>query len=80
MTRAPEDIIRVFVGYDAREAIAYSVLAHSINRRANRPVAVAPLMLSQLGKHMWRGRHPPQCTACACPPSLASARLALIHT
>lgn len=62
MTRAPENIIRVFVGYDPREAVAYSVLAHSINRRASRPVAVAPLMLSQLGKLMWRERHPLQST------------------
>jgi len=62
MTEAPEDIIRIFVGYDPREAVAYSVLAHSINRRASRPVAVAPLMLSQLGPLMWRERHPLQST------------------
>lgn len=41
-------MIRVFVGYDAREAVAFSVLAHSINARASQPVAIAPVMLSQL--------------------------------
>jgi lipopolysaccharide biosynthesis glycosyltransferase len=51
------DIIRVFIGYDPREAVAFSVLAHSIHRRASRPVAIAPLMLSQLGALMWRERH-----------------------
>jgi hypothetical protein len=57
-----QDIIRVFVGYDPREAVAFSVLAHSINRRASRPVAIAPLMLSQLGPLMWRERHSLQST------------------
>lgn len=58
----PQDIIRVFVGYDPREAVAYSVLEHSIQRRASRPVAVTPLRLSQLGDLMWRERHPLQST------------------
>lgn len=55
-------MIRVFIGYDAREAVAYSVLAHSVNRRASEPVMIAPLMLSQLGVLMWRERHPLQST------------------
>jgi hypothetical protein len=58
----PQDSIRVFVGYDPREAVAYSVLEHSIQRRASRPVAVTPLRLSQLGDLMWRERHPLQST------------------
>ena len=41
-------MIRVFVGYDAREAVAFSVLAHSINARASQPVSIAPVMLSHL--------------------------------
>jgi hypothetical protein len=41
-------MIRVFVGYDSREAAAFSVLSHSINARASQPVSVAPIMLSQL--------------------------------
>jgi hypothetical protein len=55
-------MIRVFIGYDGREAVAYSVLAHSIQARASVPVAIAPLMLSQLGKVLTRERHPLQST------------------
>jgi hypothetical protein len=55
-------MIRVFVGYDPREAVAYNVLAHSIRARASRPVAIAPLALSQLGGLMTRERHPLQST------------------
>jgi hypothetical protein len=41
-------MIRIFVGYDPREAVAFGVLSHSIHARASRPVAIAPVMLSQL--------------------------------
>jgi hypothetical protein len=56
------DLIRVFIGYDPREAVAFHVLAHSIHSRASRPVSITPLMLSQLQKEMWRERHPLQST------------------
>lgn len=55
-------MIKVFVGYDHREAVAFNVLSHSINRRASQPVMVAPIMLSQLGNLMTRERHPLQST------------------
>jgi hypothetical protein len=55
-------MIRVFVGYDPREAVAYNVLAHSIRVRSSRPVSIAPLALSQLGGIMTRERHPLQST------------------
>lgn len=57
-----QDMVRVFVGYDRREAVAFSVLEHSIHRRASRPVTVAPIMLSQLDGLMWRERNPLQST------------------
>ena len=41
-------MIRVFIGYDAAERVATSVLAHSINVHASEPVAITPVMLSQL--------------------------------
>ena len=41
-------MIRIFIGYDSREVVAWNVLAHSINTRASEPVAIAPVMLSQL--------------------------------
>jgi hypothetical protein len=55
-------MIRVFIGFDPREAVAYSVLAHSIQVRASCPVAIAPLMLSQLGGVLRRAWHPLQST------------------
>jgi hypothetical protein len=54
--------IRVFIGYDAREAAAFSVLSHSIHSRASQPVAITPLMLSQLGGVYRRERNPLQST------------------
>jgi hypothetical protein len=55
-------MINVYIGYDAREAAAFSVLAYSIQTRASVPVSIAPLMLSQLGGILTRQRHPLQST------------------
>jgi hypothetical protein len=55
-------MIRVFIGYDSREIVAYSVLAHSIHARASEPVSITPLMLSQLGHVLTRLRDPLQST------------------
>ena len=55
-------MINVFIGYDSRETVAYSVLAYSIQARASQPVSVTPLMLSQLKEVLIRGRHPLQST------------------
>lgn len=53
-------MIRVFIGYDSNETVAYHVLAHSILRHASVPVSVTPLKLSQLP--MRRERTPTQST------------------
>ena len=55
-------MIRVFIGYDSREAVAYSVLAHSIQARASAPVSITPLKLSDLKTVLTRERHPLQST------------------
>lgn len=55
-------MIQIFIGYDPREAVAFNVLSHSIHARASAPVIIAPLMLSQLKKELWRERHPLQST------------------
>jgi hypothetical protein len=55
-------MIRVFIGYDPREAVAFNVLAHSIQARATEPVSITPLMLSQLKTVLTRERHPLQST------------------
>lgn len=54
--------LRIFIGYDPREAVAYHVLQHSILRRASQPVSITPLMLDLLGGLMWRQRDPLQST------------------
>lgn len=55
-------MIKIFIGYDGREAAAFNVLAYSIHRRASAPVTIAPLMLSQLRGLFHRERHPLQST------------------
>jgi hypothetical protein len=55
-------LIRIFIGFDPREAVAFSVLAHSIQARASAPVSIAPLALSQLSHVLTRDRHPLQST------------------
>jgi len=54
--------IRVFIGFDEREDVAFSVLAHSIHRRASAPVSIAPVMLDQLESVYRRERNPLQST------------------
>jgi len=55
-------MIRVFIGFDPREALAFSVLSYSIHARASQSVMIAPLMLSQLQGVLTRERHPLQST------------------
>jgi hypothetical protein len=55
-------MIRVFIGFDGVEAVAYSVLAYSINTRASQPVQIAPVMLDQLQGVYKRERNPLQST------------------
>ena len=55
-------MINVFIGYDPREAVAFSVLSFSIHAHASRPVCIAPLKLDQLKGVLERERHPLQST------------------
>jgi hypothetical protein len=55
-------LIRVFIGYDPREAVAFGVLSHSIHARASEPVAIAPVRLSELQAVYRRPRDPLQST------------------
>ncbi len=55
-------MINITIGYDPREAVAFSVLAHSIHAHATQPVSIAPLMLSELKSVLTRERHPLQST------------------
>jgi hypothetical protein len=40
--------LRVFIGVDRRQYLAYTVAAHSIFTRSSKPVAITPILLSQL--------------------------------
>jgi lipopolysaccharide biosynthesis glycosyltransferase len=55
-------LIRIFVGFDPRESVAFSVLSHSLHANASEPVAIVPLMLPALRESYWRERHPLQTT------------------
>jgi len=55
-------MIRIFIGFDSRETIAYHVLTHSILARSSAPVSFTPLSLSHLKEWMTRPRHPLQST------------------
>ncbi len=41
--------MRLYIGYDTSEIVAWHVLAHSLHERASRPLSITPIMLSQLG-------------------------------
>lgn len=55
-------MIRVFIGFDPRETVAWHVLSHSILARASEPVSLIPLSLQNLGGLMTRERNPLQST------------------
>ncbi|HET9471191.1 MAG TPA: glycosyltransferase [Usitatibacter sp.] len=55
-------MIRVFIGYDDREAAAFGVLSHSIHARSSEPVSIAPLRLTELAGVYKRARDPLQST------------------
>jgi len=50
------DPLRVFIGYDEKESVAYHVLAHSILRHASRPVSITPLVKSHMAGFYRRER------------------------
>jgi hypothetical protein len=41
-------MLKVFIGYDPRQAVAFNVLAHSVMSRATEPIAIVRLQLNQL--------------------------------
>jgi hypothetical protein len=43
-----EQPLRIFIGYDHRQAVSYNVLQFSIFRRCSKPVAITPLFLQTL--------------------------------
>lgn len=53
-------MLKLFLGWDKRETVAWHVLAHSIIRRASIPVSITPIGNDTLSKDIWwrpRGPH-----------------------
>lgn len=50
------DPIRVFIGWDSKEPVTFSVLANSILTRASRPVTITPLVRPSLHRQYTRPR------------------------
>ncbi|MGA1426400.1 MAG: glycosyltransferase, partial [Ilumatobacteraceae bacterium] len=55
-------MIRVFIGYDENESVAYHVLSHSILRHASQPVSITPLVKQHMGNFYARERSPIEST------------------
>lgn len=46
-------MIKLFLGYDTRETVAWHVAAHSVIRRTTEPLAITPIGNSTLPKSIW---------------------------
>lgn len=55
-------MIRVFIGFDKRETVAYHVLSQSILSKASRPIFISPIILEHLKDTFTRPRDPLQST------------------
>ena len=49
-------MIKVFIGYDENETVAFHVLAHSIMRNSSQPVEIVPVVKSQMSGFYQRER------------------------
>lgn len=50
------DIVKIFIGYDPVETVAWHVLAHSILARSSLPVSITPINLRNLHRLFFRER------------------------
>lgn len=55
-----DSIIKVFIGFDPVESVAWHTMAHSIFTRSSRPVAIIPINLTNLKSIYTRPRDPKQ--------------------
>lgn len=55
-----KDVIKIFIGYDQVESVAWHTLAHSILSRSSMPVAIIPVNLANLRSIYTRQRDPKQ--------------------
>ncbi len=57
-----EPTLKIFIGFDRKEPVAFAVLAHSILTRASRPVSIVPLVRDSLKREYTRSRGPTEAT------------------
>ena len=55
-------MLRIFIGYDPRESVAFHVLSHSLLRRSSLPISICPLAQNQLKDIYRRSRGPTEST------------------
>jgi lipopolysaccharide biosynthesis glycosyltransferase len=55
-----EDVIKIFIGYDPVETVAWHVMAESILRRSSKPVAIIPVNIRNFKDFFTRPRDPKQ--------------------
>ncbi len=58
-------MIRVFIGFDSKETVAYNVLQYSIMQHSTQPVSSTPVAQHHLKELFWRTPSPLQSTAFA---------------
>lgn len=55
-----EDVIKIFIGYDPVETVAWHVMAESILSRSSKPVAIIPVNIRNFKDFFTRSRDPKQ--------------------
>lgn len=55
-----EKVIKIFIGYDPVETVAWHAMAHSILRQSSQPVALVPVSIKNLKGVYTRERNPKQ--------------------
>jgi hypothetical protein len=56
------ELLKIFIGFDSKEPLAWAVCAHSILRRATRPVAIVPLTRASVSPIYTRPTGPTEST------------------
>ena len=48
--------LKIFIGYDPKEAVAFHVLCHSLMQRSSKPISITPINLKNL-KGLYSRQH-----------------------
>jgi lipopolysaccharide biosynthesis glycosyltransferase len=48
--------LKIFIGYDPKEAVAFHVLSHSLLERSSKPISIVPINLRNL-KNLYSRQH-----------------------